>query len=199
MRVVVSCLLFVTGLMLMFTTGCSSDMPTSQISQMQLTRDQEHVLDLISNSRQEVYLFEFNTLEPFSEIGVRLEVYEYGQLVDTGLGFAMVGMDVATEGNIAVTISQNMPNTFNWTVSLHEGGSSASSSATTYALEGMLGRSHGAMNEAVPIYSGADVVLYVSRFTNTGVLSSRGNFQDYLDPENFAGYPLVYVLVASFS
>ena len=65
--------------------------------------------------------------------------------------------------------------------------------------ENMMGRAFGPMTEAVDIVNNTDVVLFVSRFTNTGSLSTSGDMQSYLNPDNFSRHPLVHVLIANFT
>lgn len=181
-------------------TGCSGNGQYNQISPMRLTDEQQKVLDLLSSYSQQMLLFEFNTAEPFTEVGVRLEVYEYGELVETLLGFAMVEIDAPLDGNIAVVINDNRyEGTLDFTVTLSVGGSTSSSHATAVFGESMMGRAFGPMNDAVDIHGNTDAVIYVSRFTGDGMLTTHGNLQNYLNPSNFARYPLVHVLIADFT
>jgi len=171
---------------------------------MNLSAQQQQIVDLISTNEQQVVFFEFNTSQPFTEIYLRLEVYEYGQLTDTGLGFAMVNIDSPLSGNIAAVITEDRYNGhFHWQVTLREGDpsgwGSTSSSATIPVPEGMMGRGFGPMHEAVHIDGNTEAVLFASRFTSDGKLSTSGSLQDYLDPANFAGYPIVHVLIATFT
>jgi len=195
--------LILLGLVMLYVPSCGRREPElhNQISQMRLTDEQQKIVDLISTINQEVYLFEFNTTEPFTGIEIRLEAYEYGELAETQLGFAALGFDYPLNGNIAVVINEDRYNgTFRWAVTISDGGGSASGQVvTTPVAEGMRGRAFSAMNNAVTISNGTEAVLFVSKFTNDGFLEAGGDLQNYLDSNNFARYPLVQVLIASFT
>jgi hypothetical protein len=62
----------------------------------------------------------------------------------------------------------------------------------------MMGRASGPMNDAVDIHGNTDAVIFVSRFTSDGMLTTQGDMQNYLNPSDFARYPLVHVLIADF-
>ena len=191
-------LLLVLSILCVFAVaGCTRDDTSNQILPMCLSADQQQIIDLVSTNVQQILLFEFNTTEPFNEVGVRLEVYEYGVLTETKLGFAKLGMDAPLDGSISVIIIEN-DGTFDWTVTLHDDGGFSSSRTTTAVKEGLNARAFGAMNEAVNIYDGTDAVIFVSRFTNDSSLTAGGDLQSYLNPDNFASYPLVHVLIANF-
>jgi len=193
-------ILFLVITFMFVLTGCSANEPISQIMPMRLSDEQQKIVDMISTGDQQVILFQFDTSKPLSELGIRLEVYEYGILTETHLGFAMVGMSRPVGGNISVVITENRnDNSFDWNVSLREGGSTNSNSATTILQGNMMARAFGPMTEAVDIVNNMDAVLFVSRFTNTGSLTTSGDMQSYLEPSNFSRYPLVHVLIANFT
>ncbi|MCL1862864.1 MAG: hypothetical protein FWF78_04790 [Defluviitaleaceae bacterium] len=172
-------------------TACGADEPKNQIMPMTITAEQQQIMELISTHGHQVLLFEFNTTEPFTEVGIRLEVYEYGIITDTALGFSMLGIDRPLDGKIAVVITENKDgNTLDWIVTIHEGGSAASGRATTAIGENINARMHGPMHEAVNISGDTDAVIFVSRFASDGVLSTVGDF---------AHEPLAHVLTVSFS
>jgi len=193
-------ILFLAITFMFVLTGCSANEPGNQIMPMRLSDEQQKIVDMISTGGQQVILFEFDTSKPLSEMGMRLEVYEYGILTETHLSFTTVGMSRPVDGNISIVITENRgDNSFDWNVSLREGGSATSSRATTILHENMMGRAFGPMTEAVDITNNTDVVLFVSRFTNAKSLTACGDMQSYLNPDNFSRYPLVHVLIANFT
>ena len=62
-----------------------------------------------------------------------------------------------------------------------------------------LARGFGPITELVPIQDGTEIILYTSKFSDSGRLTFSGDQQIYLEqPELIAGYPYVHFIKARF-
>lgn len=178
-------------------SGCSNieENNTAHIALMELSTEQQEILDLFSHPGQEFLIFEY-TGNSFTDIEIWVEVYNYGELVgqySTLRTFADTPMDVRP---IAISISQTNQREFQWSLSI---GGSRSTSEPWAMEEEFLGRAFGPIREPVEIVSGQEIILYLSKFTTGGTLSTMNDLQYYLvNPESLASYTYVHLIKVRF-
>jgi len=184
------------------TFGGQPQLIGPHIAPMQLTADQRNIVDLISHPGQEILLFEYHLSETFDSAEFWVEVYRYGELVETpvaGIGMSgWRGMPFVPR-QLAVTIHQTADRQgFQWTFAAD--GARWFPNEPWVASEPYLGRAFGPMQGPVAIEEGRTIVLYVSRFTTGSTLNAVGDLQWYLEnPEALAGYSYVHMILARFS
>jgi hypothetical protein len=197
-----SILLCLAIVCLVVLSGCRETTPDSvaQIAHVELTAEQEMIVDLIGSHDIDMYLFEFSTNGMFSEIGFRLLIYEYGELVENMGGLRMMSFDEYPEGIIALTVAEDREEgTITLRVSITwDFGRATGAAGIVTRPEDTLGWSFAPMNNPVAINGDTEVVLYVQRFTTTGVMHTLSDLQSYLDPDNFQEEGHVHVLIAEF-
>ena len=181
--------------------GCTSQArSTPQIAPMSLSSSQQEIVDLTTDTGQEVLLFEYSLGGAFNEIEVWVEVYNYGEPLGTITSLAMFGSTQVyslDDGTLAIIIHNYEHGEFRWTIST---GGGRSVGPSWRAGSSYMGRAFGPIRDAVPIVDGQPVVLYVSRFTTGSTLSTHGDHQYYLDnPEVLAQYTYVHLIKARFS
>jgi len=186
-------------IMCMTIVGCTNQATNNppQIAPMSLSAPQQEIVDLISRTGQEILLFEYSGT--FTSMEVWVDVYHYGELVGTFAKLHKFGnsTESLTDGQLAIVIHNHNRDEFTWTMT--SGGASVSSQ-TWVASNDHMARGFGPITEAVPIISGEEIILYVSRFTTGSALNTHGDLQYYLqNPEILAHYTYVHLIKARFS
>ena len=184
--------------------SCNSVQPKSPVNVIMpssLTAEQQDIIDLLSlPSNQELLLFDFNTVESFSDLEVWVEVYQDGILVDRPAG---VGAHSNTaenrSGHLAITVNL-IDSNYQWILSVVENNGKSGHIGTTKApTEFGLARAFGSINEAVEIEDGKEIILYSSVF-------SKNNFLTFYDgttlqerPELLNEYPYTHLVKVMFT
>ncbi|MCL2199936.1 MAG: hypothetical protein FWB80_13550 [Defluviitaleaceae bacterium] len=184
-----------------FLSGCTGeDTLQNYIRPMELTDDQQHLMDLVSHGN-EIYIFEFNTSEAFTAMEFWIDVYEYGIFSETAGGLHISGfLQPAHNGQFSVVISGDNRNA--WSLANHgESGGGRMTTSTPTIPESNMGRLASAIQEPVPIELYKDIVLYVALFSQTGRFGMpRDKQQLFTDPEwEFETYSVAHVLKARFT
>jgi hypothetical protein len=198
-------IILLSVLMLSFVASCSSSATAPQmntISVATLTEEQQEILDLFSiPTGQELLIFDFITDEPFNQLEVWVEVYEYGVLVDRPAGLVVVTDTEETRGGrLAVTINKN-ENVFQWTLSKVENGSRSSHIGTTEIAENSgLGRAFGPMDSPAKIEPGKEIIIYSSTFQTVSTPHHAFDTQTLQEqPELLAEFPYAHIIIVRFS
>jgi len=191
--------------MVVFLVGCSVD-ERSEIRPVELTNEQQELVDLLSLGHQEILLFDFETVEAYKDIELWLEIYEYGTLVERCLVMGISEpMTMLFNGQLAVTINRNwnyeQELNYNWEFMLKGDGFGASSITQTTAGSDVLGRAFGSIRKPVEIQDGKEIILYISRYSRGGMrVFDDQNLQIYIEQlELIKEYPYVYIIKARFS
>lgn len=176
---------------------------------MPFTDEQQELASLMGASGLEMWSFEFNSTESLSSITFRLEVYEYGELIETHFGVGPIDLEGPVNGIIGLNITQTraygaigFEGTLNWGFSYQGtyGGNDFRLShhrATTTIGAGINGSSLPIFMEHDITYGG-DVVLYALHYVSDG--NPRGMWlQDYLNPNKMADSPLVKIFIVNFA
>ena len=174
--------------------------PKNEIAPIELSAEQQEIVDLLDFPDREILLFEHHTDDSFTEVEFWVEVYEYGQLVDRPSGIHAFANESLSpvQGRLAVTISYGEETQWSFT---HSSGGGKITHRASLRREGGLpgGRSYGPVHQAVEIEAGREIVLYACIFSDGGI-SAMTDLQIYLEePERLAGYPLVHLIKAKFS
>lgn len=191
-------LISVIAAICMVIVGCANRTESSppQISPMSLSTAQQEIVDLIAHTNQEILLFEYSG--EFSSMEVWVEVYRYGDLVDTFAKLYKLGnvqVPIA-DGQIAITIHNFNRNEYRWTIA--SGGGTVSGPYWA-ASSDYMARAFGPITEAVPITDGEEILLYISKFTTGSSLNTQGYIQNYLkNPAILADYTYVHLIKARF-
>jgi len=185
--------------MVLFLAGCSSP-SHNQIGPMELSDDQQELMDIITIPGHEILLFDFETSDTFENVEIWLDVYSYGELIESGQGIHQVGHQEPLDGRLAVIISSTREDyyqTFHWTFTM-SGGAGARFESPPIESAG-LGRAFGAIREPVDIQDGQEIILYVSKFSRGGI-RMFDDFQAFAEqPELHEEYPYVHIIKARFS
>ena len=166
-----------------------------QVAPMQLSGDQQEIVNLLTHTDQEIYFFEF-TDGVFTGIEIWVEVYHYGEFVEQTAGFHTWSDTPFAARPIAIQINQSGPEV-QWTISLTGG---RHTSAPWIAGSEYMARAFGPIREPVTMEDGQEILLYISRFTTGSFLNAMSDLQWYLEnPEALAGYTYVHLIKARFT
>jgi len=184
--------------------GCSSS-SHNQIGPMELTEDQQEILDLITPGHLgQILLFDFEISDSFETLEVWLDVYNYGTLIEGGAGTTMLnGENLPSEGRLAVMLNRYRGEDyqgFQWTFTISfDGGSSSARFESPNIETGGLGNVFGPMIEPVDIQDGEEIILYISKFSG-GAMRSFSDIQVYArEPELLEEYTYAHIIRARFS
>ncbi len=168
------------------------------IAPKKLTEGQEEIVKLLSINNQEILLFEYKTEQEYKDVEVWVDTYEKGILVDNIKGVKSSTLEKRPlDAQLAVTINQN-PN-FEWRFTvLNSDGIAINGAFEQDDSDYELSRGFGAIDDAVTIESGKEIVLYVSFFSN-GELPMYEDFQRYAEqPELLKEYDYAQILKCKF-
>jgi len=182
--------------------ACGADDTRSQIALAEMTDEQRDLLNLVTFHNQQIMIFEFSTIEPFSEIELWVDIYEYGERRERGAGFSMLGVDRLLDGQIAASVIENREaGSFDWHLRIREGSSSAGQFSQIFIdSDGAIGRAFGSIQEPIEIEDGREIILYSMIFDSGGGIGFFGDLQIYVDaPELLEQYPIVYLLKIRFT
>lgn len=195
------CCVVLATIMAIVLVGCSaSAAQQSHIRPAGLTGDQRDLIDFITAHNSEILLFEFVALESFEAIEFWLETYEYGISVERVQGIHQVNAE-AHEGQLAVIIhNENGLRDFQWTFIVGQDGTRGSNRVKTSTIDhDGFARGFGAITEPVYIQDGQEIILYMSKFSSSG-LRTFSDMQVFVEqPELLAQYPYVHIIKARFS
>jgi len=191
--------------LLLTLTACSFTRPLSDnsphIGPMQLTPDQQEILDLVQNHNSETFLFEFQKPETATLSEFWIDVYSYGQFVERVGGLSMISNPYVNyaENRLIVSIEQSHEK-MRWSMAVAQNGSRASHGWVSFQMsQSPLANARGAITESVAIQDGVEIILHSTIFSH-GSLSTFGDKQMYLEhPELLTEYPYVFFIKAKFS
>ena len=182
----------------MVIVGCTNQTESNppQIAPMSLSAAQQEIVDLITHAGQEILFFEYSGA--FNSMEVWVEVYRYGDLVDTfaKLHILSDAQEPIADGQIAITIHNFNRREYRWTIT--SGGGTVSGPYWA-ASSDYMARAFGPITEAVSITDGEEILLYISRFTTGSSLNTQGCMQNYIkNPAILAEYTYVHLIKARF-
>ena len=191
------------SLMLIIISGCNSGL-NNEIGLANLTADQQEIINLLTTSRQEVFIFSYQTDNAFESVDFWIEIYSYGELMENlgGLSFSTRN---PLNGRLSVTISNDAVGEYRWTFGVSGDGFRADNIVDFSFLTeniGSMARGHGPTRESIPIQDGRAIILHSTKFYlgNVVYIDGSRNSQDYIDhPELLAEYPYVIFIKARFS
>jgi hypothetical protein len=194
--------------MVILLLACSPKVQ-NQIGLMDLTSDQQDIVNLLPVVDQRFLFFDFSTDESFSSMEFWVEVYEYGVSVRRlyGLHFSK-DEPRPFEGQLAIIENRENQDfggqNFQWIFSVGEAGVGLWASDRTIQTQidiadgNFMSRAFSPLGAPVIIQDGEIIVLYVAKFSSGGI--GMIDHQRYLDqPELIAGYPYVHIIKARFS
>lgn len=181
-------------------TACTTEpeSPSSMIAPKELTQDQRDIVELLSNDKQEILLFDYTTDEAYKSVEFWVEIYEDGELVDRPSGVNSHG-DEARSLNGQLVILINHDSSITWTFTTSEDGSRVSHSGEALPFENSdLGRSYGPISYPVEIEPGKEIVLYTSFYSADGITlySDRQRYND--EPDLLSQYPYAHIIKCRF-
>jgi hypothetical protein len=181
--------------------ACSSGgVSKNEITSAKLTGEQQAIVDLLVNDKQEILLFDYQTEETYKQMDVWVEVYKDGVLTDRPAGISMGnGTAYQHKGKLAIVIYQN-PN-FQWTITIDENDSQAIHrpiDTPVIAVDPTLTRAYGPMTGGAVIESGKEIILYSSVFTsgNTTITIDSQTLEER--PEILKEYEYVHLIKCKF-
>ena len=204
MRKQLTALVLISLLLMGSFVGCGAQVQSREphIARMNLTTAQEEIVALLSPPGRENHIFEYRLDTTIEEAEFWVEIYHYGELVETRKLLAMHGAPMpAVRGERLVLTIDSMENRiFRWT--LQSGGAIAFGGEPWLASESSLAHGFGPMLMNVRIEDGQDIVLHTAILSNTNSLSTT-IMEDpktaRQTPELLAEYTYVHFVLARFS
>lgn len=201
--------LFLCLSLLCLLTACSliEDFPVFEtkpahntIAPKALTKKEKELIDLLSGTDQEIYLFSYNADREYCQLDLWVELYKDGVLIDPnagGLGMIFQETDKDLTGTLAVTITHTPD--YRWRFSHRSkasGASSASAPNTNYLPEAA--RGYHQIQQAQTIEPGKEIILYQSMFSEDSTVGFID--QTFLErPELLEAYDYVHLIKCKFS
>jgi hypothetical protein len=172
----------------------------SEIASAKLTADQQGIVDLLANDKQEIYLFDYQTKEAYKKMEVWVEVYKDGALIDRPAGIDM-DSDKAYphKGRLAIAINQNPG--FQWTITIDENDAQSVYRPTDIpdiAIDSTLSRAYGPMAGGAIIESGKEIILYSSVFTSGNTTRTIDTLTLEHSPDILREYEYVHLIKCKF-
>ena len=199
---------FILSLAMVLLISClnqQSPQKQSTVSHTELTQDQQDIVRLLSHAGREVLLFDFHEVDSYTKLELWLEVYEYGELVDHLQGiitFCHEGLFNLPEQLLIIVerSSKQDYKEYRYTFMLYGDGSSASNTVQTQ-LPLPMARSSGPIRESVVIQENTEFILYMSKFSGSGVLRVHGeDLQIFLEqPHLLRQYSYAHIIKGRFS
>ncbi len=160
-----------------------------------LTKREKELIDLLSDSEQEIYLFSYNADQEYRQLDLWVEIYKDGVLIDPnagGFGIIFQEADKDLTGTLAVTVTHTPD--YRWRFEC-SGATSISEPNTNYLPEAT--RGYQQIQQPQTIELGKEILLYQSMFSNdsTGFIA-----QTFLErPEMIQSYDYVHLIKCKFS
>jgi hypothetical protein len=199
MRKIITCAL-VLSLILSLAACNGGGGSKNEITSAKLTAEQQEIVDLLANDKQEILLYDYQTEETYKRMEVWVEVYKDGVLTNRPAGISL-GNDTAYQhkGKLAIVINQN-PN-FQWTITIDENDLQSIHrpiDTLVIAVDPMLARAYGPMTGGAVIESGKEIILYASVFTsgNTTITIDSQTLEER--PEILKEYEYVHLIKCKF-
>ena len=168
----------------------------NQIRPMELTSDQQELLELITNTNREIVLFDV-IAQDFESVEIWIEKYSYGVLVENMGGLRMFAGNDASftdmSGTMVIFIDRDDWNTTRWTLQFN--GGSIRHITQTNDDNPPAGRGAGGLSIPAYITEGEAIIIY-SDIRTHGSLSTADHL---IHPEELPQYPYVYIIKAMFS
>lgn len=175
--------------------------PADSIWPMELSGDQQEVMQLLSLGQQEILLFEYSTDTAYQQFEVWVDVYCDGELIEPRAAELLIGGDLPEQrrGKLAVTIRQTPD--FVWSLQEMHGGSGAvaDNRSTPCPYYSITAGSCGPVDAPVVISPGQEHVLYTALFTESNTLPVYDNAAYQQQPELLAQYDYAHVIRCRFS
>ncbi len=197
--------LFLCSILLCLLSACSlvEELPVFQtkpahntIAPKVLTKREKELIDLLSGTDEEIYLFSYKADQEYTQIDFWVEIYKDGVLIDPNAGgFGMIPQETDAEhtGTLAVSISHTPD--YRWRFSL-KGISSTSEPNTNYPPDAA--RGYQPLVKPIEIEDNKEIILYTSVFS-TGSFAAYDN-QTYAEqPELLQRYPYAHIIKCKFS
>lgn len=160
-----------------------------------LTKKEEELIRLLSDSEQEIYLFSYNADQEYRQLDLWVEIYKDGVLIDPdagGLGIIFQETNKDLTGTLAVTVTHTPD--YRWKFAC-SGATSISEPNTNYLAEAT--RGYQQIQQPQTIELGKEILLYQSMFSkdSTGFIA-----QTFLErPEMIQSYDYVHLIKCKFS
>lgn len=161
-----------------------------------LTKKEEELIRLLSDTEQEIYLFSYTADREYRQLDLWVELYKDGVLIDPnagGFGIIFLETNKALTGTLAVTITHTPD--YRWRFSC-SGASSTSAPNTNYLPEAA--RGYHQIQQAQTIEPGKEILLYQSMFSENSTVGFIA--QTFLErPELLHAYDYVHLIKCKFS
>ena len=181
------------------------------ITPIPLSDEQQEIMRIINNSSNqlEILLFYYTLNDSVTKMEVWVDVYHYGELQEDLVEFMVVNGRWSEYGNIAIIISRDLMriNEFHQSITISNsrpvGGSSYMSvlwtSESDFFSQGAFSSVVSSIQETHSIELGQEIILRVSKFTNSSIIRTGGDLQRYLHyPELLAEYTYVHLIKVIF-
>ena len=188
-------------ILILLFSGCGKPVSRQNIiAPIELTEDQQEIVDLLSsNTKQELLFFTYQVDAEYRAMDVWAEVYKDGELVEAHAGgISMLDPQDRFQGDLAIVITQNPD--FQWTFVVKEGGSKATSTGQSdLHIDAMGGRAYGPILDPVAIEDGKEIILYTSVFSSDNVLRTYDAQTLEEEPERLQQYDYAHIIKCRLS
>lgn len=164
-----------------------------------LTKKEEELIRLLSDSEQEIYLFSYNADQEYRQLDLWVEIYKDGVLIDPdagGLGIIFQETDRDLTGTLAVTVTHTPDYRWKFSHKSEFSGMTSNSESNANYLAGAT-RGYQQIQQPQTIELGKEILLYQSMFSkdSTGFIA-----QTFLErPEMIQSYDYVHLIKCKFS
>ena len=195
-----------------YLTSCSNRAANikNKIAPKELTDDQKDIVDLISDDKHQIFLYDFKTTELYRSVDFWVEIYVYGVFIGRPAGVTLICEEEKLfDSQMAVRITENQG--FQWTFTVMDNGMKVSqtNSKQSFIVDDTFARGCKSLEGPMDIQNGKEIILYTSIFSNMGV-ALYGDQQRYIGlyadqqcyigcPELIKDYPYVQFIKCRFS
>ncbi len=192
-------------LILLCMSACSSDGDVSadeavlnEIKPIVLTDEQNEVLSMLTNARQEIMLFDYATDEEYESLEFWVEAYKGGKLVSHPSNLLLEGNKRLMSGRFSASITRSNAG-YCWSLTNSiDGGLSMHYGETVGEDYASLSRAFGPILSAEKIERGKEILLYAS-IHSVSDIAVVDNIQRYLsEPELLNDCPFYYFIKCRF-
>ena len=179
--------------------GCGKAELKNYIASKTLSEDQKQIVDLISTSYQNYYLFDVKTEDTYKDIDFWMDIYKNGELVDSRpVSIHMINDgDKAIDGEFAA-IMDKTPDC-KWTFIYSEkAGGKVNSPSETIADYGFDSYASWALDQPVGIEDGKEIVLYAAAFRQDGAYINQ-DLQSLIDLNNLKEFDYALLIKCKFT
>lgn len=160
--------------------GLETAKPQNIIEPKLLTQEQEDILRLFDGNFMDMLVFYYEVSDEYPNLEIWVEVYKFGELVDSQAAELKMYGRAQANGEIAVVINQTPD--YQWILTIDENERSMSNRSELnphyYKGTDAYSRTTERLLGPISVENNKEIVLYVSRFTTMGTYATR-DIQDY--------------------